>query len=72
MKLEFWQIAIKEADRHKTTFVVPHGYYEWNAMPFRLTNAPSEFQHWMNKVYKPISEFFMIYIDDALIFSNSE
>lgn len=52
--------------------MVPHGYYEWNAMPFRLKNAPSEFQYWMNKVYKPISEFFMIFIDDALIFSNNE
>ena len=28
MKSGFWQIGIKEDDRHKTTFVVPHRHYE--------------------------------------------
>lgn len=72
MKLGFWHIGIKDEERHKTTFVVPHGQYEWNDMPFWLKNALLEFQHKMNKVYKPISEFYPVYINDALIFSNSK
>lgn len=54
MKLGFWQIGIKDEDKHKKTFVVPHGHYEGNMMPFGLKNAPSEFQHRMDEVYKPI------------------
>ena len=72
MKSSFWQIGIKEHDRHKTTFVVPHGHYEWNVMPFGLKNASSEFQNRMDEVYRSISGFCLIYIDDAFIFSNSE
>ena len=52
--------------------MVPHGHYEWNVMPFGLNNAPSEYHNRMDEVYKFISEFCLIYIDDALIFSNSE
>ena len=36
-------------------------------MPFGLKNAPSEFQNIMNDYTK----FFIVYIDDVLIFSNS-
>lgn len=72
MKSRFWLIDIQDKNRHKTTFVVPHGHYEWNAMPFGLKNAPSEFQYRIDEMYKPISEFCLIYIDNALIYSNSE
>ena len=72
IKSGFWQIRIKEEDIHKTAFVVPHWHDEWNVMPFGLKNAPSKFQNRMDEVYKSISGFCLIYIDDALIFSNSE
>lgn len=51
---------------------MPHGHYEWNVMPFGLKNVPSEFQHRMNEVYRPILTFCLIYIDDALVFSKNE
>ena len=41
-------------------------------MPFGLKNVLLEFQHRMDKMYKPISNFCMLYIDDALIFNNSK
>lgn len=41
-------------------------------MPFRLKNAPSEFQNRIDEVYKSISGFCLIYIDNALIFSNND
>ena len=47
-------IGIKDEDRRKTTFVVPHEHYEWNAMSFGLKNVSSEFEHRMDEVYKPI------------------
>lgn len=72
MKARFWHIKIKYEDMHKITFVMPHRYYEWNVMPFRLNNALSEFQHIMDKIYKLILDFLPVYINDTLIFSNNE
>ena len=40
-------------------------------MPFGLKNAPSEFQHIMNDIFNPFTEFTLSYIDDVLIFSSS-
>lgn len=40
-------------------------------MPFRLKNAPLEFQHIMNDIFNPYSEFIIVYIDDDLIYSTS-
>ena len=39
---------------------------------FWIKNASLEFQNRMDEVYKSISGFCLIYIDDALIFSISE
>lgn len=72
MKSGFWQIGIKEEDMHKTAFMVPHEHYEWNVMPFGLKNALSELQNMMDEVYKSISGFCLIYIDDAFIYNNSD
>jgi predicted AAA+ superfamily ATPase len=40
-------------------------------MPFGLKNAPSEFQNIMNDILSPLSKYFIVYIDDVLIFSKS-
>ncbi|KAK0598206.1 hypothetical protein LWI29_032525 [Acer saccharum] len=71
MKSGFWQIQIDEKDRYKTAFTVPFGQYEWNAMPFGLKNAPSEFQSIMNEIFNPYTEFSIVYIDDVLIYSDN-
>jgi hypothetical protein len=71
MKSGFWQIQIDENGRYKIAFTVPFGHYEWNAMPFGLKNAPSEFQNIMNDIFTPFTNFSIVYIDDVLIFSKS-
>lgn len=43
LKSGFWQIQISKKDKYKTAFNVPFGQHEWNVIPFRLRNAPSEF-----------------------------
>ena len=40
-------------------------------MPFGLKNAHSEFQNMMNEIFNEYIRFFIVYIDDVLIFSNS-
>lgn len=68
MKSGYWQIQIAKEDHYKTTFTVAFGHYEWNVLPFRLKNAPSEFQNIMNKIFNPYMDFMLVYIDDVLIF----
>ena len=41
-------------------------------MPFRLSNAPSAFQHLMNKVFSDLLDVcVVIYLDDILIYSDN-
>ena len=71
MKSGFWQVAVEEEDRFKTTFSIPVGHYEWNVMHFGLKHEPSIFQKVMNQVFKPYFDWIIVYIDDVLIFSKS-
>lgn len=47
------------------------GTHEWNGMPFRSKNAPSEFQNILNAIFNPYTKFIIVYIDDVLVFSDS-
>lgn len=66
MKSSFQQIQISKKDRHKTTFTVSFGHYEWNVKPFKLKNSLFQFQHILNNY----SKFSIVYIHDVLIYSK--
>lgn len=72
LKSGYYQIPIREGDKHKTAFVTPDGHFEFNRMPFGLANAPATFQRLMNQVlgsarHKEV----LAYLDDVIIPSNS-
>lgn len=69
LKSGFWKIGIILEDRYKTTFMVPHGQYQWTVMPFGLKNALSEFQKRMEDIFEGV-EYVIVYIDDLLMFSK--
>ena len=70
MNYGFWKIQISKDDKYKTTFTVLFGHYECNVMPFGLKNAHSEFQNIMNDIFNDYTRFFILYIDDVLIFQT--
>ena len=67
----YYHIALGKDSRAKTAFVTPFGKYKFLQVPFGLAQAPAFFQHLMNKVLDNCS-FAMTYLDDIIIFSNSE
>ena len=68
----YWQIPVKEADKHKTAFRTPYGLYQWKVMPFGLTNAPAVFARTMQQVFSDmIGKFVLVYLDDILVYSKS-
>ena len=68
----FWQMGIREEHKELTGFSVPSGHYEFNRLPFGLSNSPANFQRLMDTVLKNLTgtECF-VFIDDVIIFSNT-
>nr|GEU48205.1 hypothetical protein [Tanacetum cinerariifolium] len=54
-------------------FKMRYGHYEFQVMPFRLTNALVVFMDLINRVCKPyLDKFMIVFIDDILIYSRNK
>jgi len=69
----YHQIEVKDEDMQKTVFRTRYRHYEYLVMPFRVTNAPSVFMEYMNRIFHAYLDFFVVvFIDDILIYSKFE
>nr|GEW75736.1 putative reverse transcriptase domain-containing protein [Tanacetum cinerariifolium] len=66
-------LRVREEDISKIAFQTRYGHFEFTIMPFGLTNAHAVFMDLMNRICKPyLDKFFIIFIDDFLIYSKSK
>ncbi|KAG8488426.1 hypothetical protein CXB51_016475 [Gossypium anomalum] len=72
LKAGFWQLGVHPEDRGKTGFCIPNHHFQWKVMPFGLKTAPSLFQKAMTRIFQPIMENALVYIDDILLYSQDE
>lgn len=56
-----------------TSFVTPHGQYEYLRMPFGLKNAPSVFQRYINSLFRHLidSNKILLYMDDIMVATDN-
>ena len=52
LKSGYYHIGLDKESRAKTAFVTPFGKYEFNAIPFRLAQAPAYFQQLNSMVFQ--------------------
>ena len=60
---------MNKKDKEKTAFACHRGLFDFNVMPFCLSNAPAVFQELMSVVLQGCDRFATAYLDDIMIFS---
>ena len=68
----YHQIQVKFEDVPKIDFRTSYGHYEYLVMPFGVTNAPGVFIDYMNRIFHPyLDRFVVVFIDDILVYSKT-
>ena len=57
LKSGYWQVAMDEKDKEKTAFACHMGLFEFNGMPYGLSNAPLCFKSLCLLSYKVVMIF---------------
>ena len=65
----YYRMRIREGDEWKTAFRTRYGHFEYQVMPFGLSNALATFQGYINKILaEKLDVFVIVYLIDILIY----
>ena len=68
----YWQVDLDPADKEKTAFCTRAGLYEFNVLPFGLSNAPATFERLMEMVLQGLQWWeCLIYLEDIIVFGST-
>ena len=68
----YWQVGMDPTTKQKAAFVTTSGLYEWNVMPFGLSNAPGTFERLITLVLKGLQfKICLCYLDDVIVFAST-
>ena len=68
--LAYWSIPLSEIDKEKTAFSVPRGKFEFNVMPFGLSNSGATYQRMMDMCLSGLpTDKVLSYMDDIVVFN---
>ena len=68
----YYQIAMAEADKEKTAFICPLGFYQFDRMPQGITGAPATFQRLMERTVGDMNLLqVLVYLDDLIVFGKT-
>ena len=67
----YHRMRIRKGDKWKTAFQTQYGHFEYQVMPFGLSNAPATFQGYVDKILaEKLNVFVIVYLDDILIYTE--
>lgn len=73
LKNRFNLIQIKEGDEWKMALQTRYGLYEFQVMPFGLSNTPSMIQDMMNHIFSDMLDVGLLaYMDDILVYGKTQ
>ena len=65
----YYWIRFQKDDEWKTAFRTKYGHFEYQVMPFNLSNTPASFQGYINKILaKKLDILIIVYLDNILIY----
>ncbi|XP_019252663.1 PREDICTED: uncharacterized protein LOC109231455 [Nicotiana attenuata] len=72
LRSDYHHVKNRAWDVPKVAFQTCCGHYEFLVMLLGLTNAPTTFKDFMNQVFKPyMDSFVIVFIDDIWFYSHS-
>lgn len=68
----YYQVPMHDADKEKTAFICPVGFYQFERMPQRMSRAPVTFQQAMEQTVRDMNLLeVLVYLDDLIVFGET-